>query len=545
MEVVLRTALYAPGVTAVLVLAKGIEGRPAQGGFVRAPQHILQQEDKYHVLANIICISVRCSFTMPIPWSVSTWNTGAFVGCSSSLFPVKMSDGIEPEGCEDILLKEKIPGGKKMYPMWRAVSCILFCMLVATAPAYAGGLYLYEVGSPDVGTAAAGYAAKAQDASTVFTNPAGMTRLEKPEVLLGAQPMYLNLKFSPDSNTSRAAATLPNGRTADDGDASSWLPAGGLYYAHPVNDRLSLGMALNGYFGLALDYEDDWVGRYYAREAKLQALAFQPAAAWKFTDWFSVGFGVSLLYGVLDQKVAVNNIEPGLSDGELKVDDTAWAVQGNLGLLFEPIKGTRFGITYLTEADLDFSDDVEFSGLGPGLETLLDNRGLLDADLDLDMKMPQAVMFSAYHEFTDHFALMGNLGWQDWSEFGKVDVSLDSIASPSLTTDLDYQDTWHAALGAQYGFLSAWQLSAGVAYDSAMLKEDDVTPALPLGETWRFALGTRYAWNEDVTVGAAYELAWTGDLNMDVNRGPLAGQVSGEYQNVALHVICLNLNWRF
>ena len=64
---------------------------------------------------------------------------------------------------------------------------ILFALLIASS-AQAGGLYLYELGTPDVGAAAAGWAARAQDASTVFTNPAGMTRLEKSELLVGVQP---------------------------------------------------------------------------------------------------------------------------------------------------------------------------------------------------------------------------------------------------------------------------------------------------------------------------------------------------------------------
>jgi long-chain fatty acid transport protein len=418
-------------------------------------------------------------------------------------------------------------------------------VLLSAASAQAGGFYLYEVGSPDVGLAAAGYAARAQDASTVFTNPAGMTRLDRPALLVGAQPMYLNLELDPDANTSAVARTLPGGGTADDGDSNGWMPAGGLYYVHPISDKLALGLAVTGYFGLSLDYQDDWVGRYYLREATLQAAAIQPAIAWRVNDWLSVGAGVAALYGVMEEKVAVNNILDTLPDGELEVEDEDWTVQYNLGLLLEPGKGTRFGLTYLSEADLDFEDRVEFSGLGPGLQTILASRGLLDAKLDLGMTMPQAVMLSAYHECTDRLALMGNVGWQDWSQFGKVDVTVSSDTTTSLTTDFDFKDTWHAALGVQYRLSDPWLLTGGVAYDSSMLDEEDISPALPVGETWRFALGTGYDWSKDVTLGAAYALGWGGDLDMDVERGPLAGRVSGTYENTALHVVSLNLDWRF
>jgi long-chain fatty acid transport protein len=428
---------------------------------------------------------------------------------------------------------------------WRFTLLALIAVFVLGEEVGAGGLYLYEVGSPEVGMAGAGYAARAEDAATAFTNPAGMTRLRQPTMMAGAQAMYLNLEFNPDGKTSPQAATLPGGGSAEDGDSNSWLPAGGLYYVHPVSDRLRLGVAVNGYFGLALDYGNDWVGRYYAEEATLQALAIQPAVAFKVTDWLSLGAGVAAIYGMLEEKVAVNNIDPRDGDGKLKVEDDDWTAQFNIGVLIEPAAGTRFGLTYLSEADLDFSDRVNFDNLGAGLETILGNRGLLDAKLDLGITMPQAVMFSAYHALTERLALMANLGWQDWSAFGKVDVSLDATTSNSLTTDLDYKDTWHVALGAQYRLNDAWLVTGGAAYDSEMMDDDQVTPALPVSDTWRFALGTRYGWSENVTLSGAYGLAWSGDIDMDVNRGPLAGRVSGTYENVALHVFTLNLEWRF
>jgi len=428
---------------------------------------------------------------------------------------------------------------------WRPILFVLAFSFTLASGAHAGGLYLYEVGSPDVGLAGAGYAARADDAATAFTNPAGMTRIDQPSLMMGAQPMYLHLDFNPDGATSAVARTLPGGGAADSGDSNGVLPAGGLYYVHPVNDRLRLGMALNGYFGLSLDYQDDWVGRYYAREASLQAAAIQPAIAWRVNDWLSVGAGVAALYGSVEEKIAVNNIDPLLPDGELKVSDEDWTAQFNLGLLIEPQQGTRLGLTYLSAADLNFTARTKFSGLGPGLLTALGNRGLLNAKLDLGMTMPQAVMFSVYHELTDRLALMANLGWQDWSQFGRVDVSVDSANPKNLTTALDYKDTWHVALGADYRISDAWRLTGGVAYDSAMMDDDQITPALPVSDTWRFGLGTRYAWSPDVSLSGSYELAWSGDIDMDVSRGPLAGRVSGTYEDTALHVVCLTLEWRF
>ncbi len=84
---------------------------------------------------------------------------------------------------------------------------------------------------------------------------------------------------------------------------------------------------------------------------------------------------------------------------------------------------------------------MKFSGIGPGLSTALGNAGLLNARLDLEMTMPQSIIFSVYHDLTDNWAVMGNLGWQEWSEFGMVGVSVSAANTTSLTADRNYDDT--------------------------------------------------------------------------------------------------------
>jgi long-chain fatty acid transport protein len=420
------------------------------------------------------------------------------------------------------------------------VSCgaVAVAMTLLAARAMAGGLYLYEVGTPDVGTAAAGYAARAQDASTVLTNPAGMTRLARPELQVGLQALYLDEKFTPDSGTTHSG---PNG------DPSAWIPAGSLFYSHPVTKDLSIGFGMFGNFGLTLEYEDDWVGRYYAKEATLQGLTFMPAVAYRVAPGLSVGAGLGIMYATLKQTVAIRNAQlfGPLTDGELKLEDHDWGFNGKIGVLYELSGNTRFGVTYTTETKLKFSPAAEFSGLGPGLEDFLASRGRLDTRLELEMTAPQSVMVSAFHDVTEKLALMANVGWEQWSRFGRLEIGIVDNTTRNLTVDLDYKDTWHGALGAQYRVSEPWLLSLGVAYDSSMIDDSQRSPALPVGETWRFGLGGQYRYSRNVTLGGAYELAWIGDLPMNVSRGPVAGTVSGEYKDTAIHVVSLNMNYKY
>ena len=89
----------------------------------------------------------------------------------------------------------------------RMLGALLAALGTASGAATAGGILMYEVGTADVGLAAAGYSARAQDASTVLTNPAGMTRLDGNQLLVAGQVLWSNAEFSRDSATSPALGT--------------------------------------------------------------------------------------------------------------------------------------------------------------------------------------------------------------------------------------------------------------------------------------------------------------------------------------------------
>jgi long-chain fatty acid transport protein len=293
--------------------------------------------------------------------------------------------------------------------------------------AQAGGLLLYEFGTAEPGLAAAGYAARAQDASTAFTNPAGMTQLDGTQVLVGGQLMWLNTQFSVDGATSPGLGNGDGGRAFG---SNGYVPGGGAFLTHRVSPDLALGFAVAGNFGSMLDYDDDWVGRYRVQDGDLVGVSVMPSIAYRVHDKLSLGAGINGMYGMFDQKVAINNALPSLGDGRLEIDDDTWGWGGNVGVLYEPTPGTRFGLTYTSEIDLDFSGPAQFSGIGPILTALLQSRGLLDARVDVGAKVPQQVMGSVFTEIDDRWALLGNVGWQDWSEFGEVEIGIDNTQNP-------------------------------------------------------------------------------------------------------------------
>jgi long-chain fatty acid transport protein len=428
------------------------------------------------------------------------------------------------------------------------IASMLWLGLLSPGPTMAGGLIAYEVGTADVGLASAGYSARAQDASTVFTNPAGMTKLDGTQFLASGHVLWSNTEFSSDSGTSPGLGEEDGGRVLG---SDGWLPGGGAFLSYSVSPAFKLGFALAGNFGAPLKYDDDWVGRYYVQETTLLGISLLPSIAYKVTPKLSLGASLNAMYGIYKNQVAINNVDPAYGDGQLKLDDHDWGWGGNLGLLYEVTAGTRIGLTWNSQVDLDFKGSAKFSNLAPGLRTLLDSRGGLNADIKVGINVPQQVMGSIFTQLNDRWALLGSVGWQEWSKFGQVQLGIENTLNPtSLTDDLDFKDTWHGALGAQYRINDPWLLNFGIAYDSNFQDSSDVSPLLPINASWRFGVGTEHQVSRTFFWGVAAEYQYGGTLDVDLrSKAPVVlggrGDVDGSYDNTTNLFLSLYGNWAF
>lgn len=423
-------------------------------------------------------------------------------------------------------------GAKRRLAASTALAVLLFA-----APAHAGGLGLYEVGSPDLGTASAGRAALGADASTAWGNPAAMTRLDGAQVLVGLQPIVATVEFDAGSRS-----TVPG---SDGGNAGGVIPSGGLYGVYSISPDLKLGASVNSYIGGNLDYAHDWVGRYYTQKAEILTFNFNPVFAWRVLPWMSFGGGFSVQWAQLTSRAAVNDLLDRRPDGSLKYEDGSVGFGGNFGFLFDVDEKTRIGVTYRSEVDQSFDDVPKFAGLGPLLQAALQRSGILGSSLGIGTAIPQEVMLSGYRQLTDELALMANFGWQNWGHFGNYSVSLASVPPRALSVESGFQDTFHGAIGAHYRLNEPTLLQVGFAYDSSAVGEANRGPALPVDRQLRFAAGVQYDLTQHCRLGLAYEYVDLGSAPIDTTRGPLAGTLQGDYGTNMLNVVGLTIAYRF
>jgi long-chain fatty acid transport protein len=407
----------------------------------------------------------------------------------------------------------------------------IFALAVIDVPAMAGGALLREFGTADVGLAGAGRGARAQDSSTTFFNPAGMSLLEHSELLGSFQASMGDIEFDLSSSSNTGG---------DGGQAGGFIPAIGGFGAYRLGEDWALGLGLAAYFAGAVEYDGDWAGRYYSQRAELTTVAIAPVASYQLNDWFSIGAGPLFLVGVLEQRVAVNNPAPTVGDGQMKLDSSDWGFGGQVGVMFEPRPSTRIGIKYNSKVTMRFEDALDFRRLGPALDALLGG-----ASADVELTIPQFVDVSFFHQITEALAILATVSWEDHSAFGETGIALRNFNSSDVTADRNFKDTGGVAVGFQYDVAEDWRLSLGVGYDSSPVSKKDRTPDLPLDRQIRFGTGAEWSWRKNSTVGLAYEYLDLGDAPISLNGGPAQGSLSGRYEDNAIHFVAVNLIWRF
>lgn len=402
----------------------------------------------------------------------------------------------------------------------RALIPVLFAVLALflAAPVQAGGLYANELATPESGTAGVGAEAIADGATTSisFYNPAGMTRLEGHHLLIGGGALVSSVEFDVDP-----AATTTGG---DGGDAGGGIPLLSAAYVHSISDRLKFGAALFGMAGAALDYDDDWAGRKQVQDVAIVVLSLSTQVAYRIADWISVGGGITTTFSALEMDV--EGLLPG-SRITLDGDDTQVAF--NLSCLVEASEKTRFGLTYQSETEFEYSGGVER------------NPGSLTAPADLSLTLGQFLRFGAYHDINDKWALLGTIGWEDWDALDSQLVSVGSVGSATLNRN--WEDTYRYGAGFHYRISDPWLLQFGINYDTSPVSAVDRTADLPVDRQLRYGAGFRREKGDRFGFAANLVYADLGDAAINSSAG--LAQLVGDYSSNDYIAGSFSAYWKF
>ncbi|MGH6899842.1 MAG: OmpP1/FadL family transporter [Geminicoccaceae bacterium] len=398
----------------------------------------------------------------------------------------------------------------------------------------ANGFSLPVQDSRQVGRATAGSVAAAADASTVFHNPAGMTELDGEQILAGATAIYAGYDVADRGSTATTPGTggAPVLLAGENGDPRTFEVVPTLFYARPMTPSRAfwLGIALTSPWGLGVQYDDDWFGRYDSIETRLTTVNLSPALAYRITEWLSIGGGLNLEYAdakltnALPDTLAPGGPSPG-TDGMAKLTGDDLAVGFNVGVLIKPWSHTRIGLHYRSPITHDLSGKLKVSNLPPALAG---GNGRVGADVRL--QEPDVAAIGIAHEPIAGTTLFAEAQWFNWSRFKELRATF-ADGRPDSVRRQDWKDTWSFYGGIEQRLLEHWILRAGAGYEPTPTVDAFRSTSLPDGDRVRLALGLSYQWSDRLRVDFGYAHVFSARESIDLTPTffegtPAAGSVN-------------------
>jgi long-chain fatty acid transport protein len=407
---------------------------------------------------------------------------------------------------------------------------ISLAVALASSQLFASGFALNEQGISAMGTGFAGRSSTADDASTVYGNPAGMARIKRQQITGG----FAAIDASTDIDNASGSRT---GTNKGDMVPFTGVPMG--FYVKPIDEHWAFGLGVYAPFGLITDYENSFQGRNFGSKSEVKVVTFQPTISYAFNDRVSIGFGptINRLSGTLESTLTTPFSR---NDGRVQVkgDDIGYGF--NVGLLVQATDTTRIGLTYHSKVDYKLDGHTEVDA-APGTPAAVLRNGRYDASLDITT--PESADLSVTQDINDAWKVYAGATWTRWSQLKDITVENDGVTAaaggalaPALAGTIreeqNWHNTWAYALGTSYQLNKEWVLRTGLTFDQSPTNNADRSPRIPTGDRTIFSVGAGWSPNEDWTFDVAY--SYLQEEKVTVNRTNALGQrYSSRYENSA------------
>lgn len=408
---------------------------------------------------------------------------------------------------------------------------------LASTQIFAAGFAINEQSISGMGTGFAGRSSSADDASTIFGNPAGMSRLKREQVTGGVALL--------DAHTDISHASSSPNSGSNDGDMVPFIAVPMGYYVKPIDDHWAFGIGMYAPFGLITDYENGFAGRYFGSKSEVKVMTLQPTVSYAFNDKVSIGFGptINRIEGTLESNLSLTQAAP---DGKVKIKGDDTALGYNIGVLVQATDSTRVGLTYHSKVKYTLEGDTK---VNYGLLSRFGQSTSQKYDASLDVTTPESVDLSITHELNDQWTLYAGSTWTRWSRLKDITVENEGVprilasSFGTITEEQNWHNTWAHAIGASYKLNKQWVLRTGLSIDQAPTNNVNRSPRIPTGDRTIFSVGAGWSPTDDLTIDVAY--SYLKEEDVKINNSNARGQsYNATYSNSA-HGLGLGATYRF
>jgi long-chain fatty acid transport protein len=418
----------------------------------------------------------------------------------------------------------------------------------------------YRFGSQSVsgqGTADSN-TAEAADASTIFANPAGLSRLEGTQFSGGITAVVPHSTYDDEGSKRFGNVGSTGGAVHQDDYAPSVVAAPSLYFSHKLNDQWAVGFGTFVPYGAKLDYDNNWAGRYALTSIDLKSVTLNPSVSFKLNEQHSFGFGIDaeFMKAKLGQGVDVpgsimflsaNAANPAIAarraallqaivaaggnpaalaaakDGHATMDGKDWGVGFNLGYMFNLTKDTRFGLAYRSSIHHKLKGDAvwDFSTVttDPKVNAVLQaSSRKANSPALVDIKTPETLSANVFSQIDDKLALMADLTWSRHSRMKDLHIQFVGTGEGDEVIRQQWKNTMRASLGMNYKLNDAWLLRAGVAIDESPVDKASLRhPALPDSDRKQLSFGANWKVSANSSIDLAYSYLKFDDASSTYN----------------------------
>lgn len=442
---------------------------------------------------------------------------------------------------------------------------LLIALALGTASlgAHASG---YRFGSQSVsgqGTADAN-GAEVADASVIFYNPAGLSRLDATQVVAGGTVVVPHSTYQ-DTGSTRFTGT-PVGGTGTHDFLPTAVAAPAVFVSKRLNAQWTAGFGLFVPYGAKLDYGNDWTGRYALTNIKLEAINLNPSLAFKLDERHAFGAGLNAEFmkaelgqavdvpgsilalktagggvqaAALMKQIAAQGGNPALlasvRDGHGANDGQDWGFGFNLGYMFTLNESARFGLAYRSSVShklrgstvWDFSQvtsDPVVNAVVAAASHKVNSAALVS------LRTPETLSANAFVQITPQWAGMADVTFTRNNRLQNLNIEFPGTTEGAEVIRQQWNNTVRIALGANYTVNEQLTLRGGVAHDESPVKGATLThPALPDGNRMQYSLGANWKLSSRSSLDLAYSFMQFKDtpINYTNQCNPLATTCTG------------------
>ncbi|WP_064512782.1 long-chain fatty acid transporter FadL [Buttiauxella gaviniae] len=387
-------------------------------------------------------------------------------------------------------------------------SALAVAVAIVSSQAYSAGFQLNEFSSSGLGRAYSGEGAVADNAGSASRNPATIMMFDRPSFSGGA------VFIDPDVNISGSSPYTGRSTAADNIAPTAWVP--NLHFVAPINEQFGWGASVTSNYGLATEFNNDYIAGEYGGKTDLTTLNLNLSGAYRLNNNWSFGLGFDAVYAKAkieryagEQTAGAGLATPGTQIARMKGDE--WGYGWNAGILYEIDKDNRYGFTYRSEVKIDFDGDYKsninsaFNRVpGAGTKFPWGTSGQTVPG-SLTLNLPEMWELSGYNKVDPQWAIHYSIAYTSWSQFQELKAT-GTNGQTLFYKDESFKDAYRIALGTTYYMDKNWTFRTGIAFDDSPVPADKRSISIPDQDRFWISAGTTYAFNDDASVdlGVSY-----------------------------------------